>query len=253
MLNKTFARTMMLAATMALAAACDTKTRAPETAQSLTAAPSTAPATSAATGTTGTTAADPSAAAPAASAASASTPAAAPVFREVTVPAGTVLTVRLNTAVASDTSQVEQRVDGTLTRSVRIGGLEALGSGAALRGVVTNAERSARVKGRATVAFRFNQLIDEGQTYAINTRTVSRVAPGTKTRDAATIAVPAAGGAVIGRILGGKKGAVKGTVIGGAAGAGAVLSTRGKEVRLAPGSTVSVRLAAPLTVRVSVR
>ena len=43
-----------------------------------------------------------------------------------------------------------------------------------------------------------------------------------------------------------------GAVIGGAAGTGAVVATRGKEVRLEPGTDIPVRLAAPLSIRVRV-
>ena len=64
---------------------------------------------------------------------------------------------------------------------------------------------------------------------------------------------PAAGGAVIGRVVGGKKAAREGALIGGAAGTGYVLSTRGKEVRLGKGANLSVRLTAPVTVRVRER
>lgn len=174
-------------------------------------------------------------------------------YRDVTIPAGTALSVRLRTAIGSDTSRPEQRVDGTLARDVTIGGVEVLDSGATLRGIVTNAERSGRVKGRANVAFKFDQISANGTVYPISTRTISREAPGTKKRDAATIGIPAAGGAIIGGIIGGGDAAVKGGAIGGAAGTAAVLSTRGKEVRLAPGTTVSVRLASPLTVRVPAR
>ncbi|MDQ3071355.1 MAG: hypothetical protein M3R55_16685 [Acidobacteriota bacterium] len=169
--------------------------------------------------------------------------------RAVTIPSGTILSVRLATPIASDTSQVEQRIEGTLTRDVRVGGVEALGAGATLRGIVTSVERSARVKGRASIGFRFDRLSHEGQTYDIRTAPVSRVAPGSKKRDATIIGAPAAGGAILGGILGGGSGALKGGAIGGAAGTAAVLSTRGSEVRLAPGATVSVRLSAPLTVR----
>ena len=259
---KSFARAGVLVAVAGFAGACDTSTRAPQNGNALTpGAP--VPASTTPTSTAGS---EPTAAAAQAAPTSGpsvpgETAAAEPSatgaavsssrYREVTIPAGTVLAVRLNTSVGSDTSRPEQRVDATLTRDVRVGGLEALGSGAALRGIVTNAERSGRVKGRATVAYRFNQVTDSGQTYNISTRTISHEAPGTKKRDAATIGIPAAGGAIIGGIMGGKDGAVKGGAIGGAAGGAAVLSTRGKEVRLAPGATVSVRLAAPLTVRVA--
>jgi hypothetical protein len=41
--------------------------------------------------------------------------------------------------------------------------------------------------------------------------------------------------------------------IGGAGGTGVVLATRGKEVRLAAGTPVSVKLTRPLTVRVPAR
>jgi uncharacterized protein YcfJ len=119
---------------------------------------------------------------------------------------------------------------------------------------VTAAERSARVKGRARVAFRFTAIDPPGdaERLAMRTDTVSRLAPATKKQDAAKIGGGAAGGAIIGGIIGGGDGAAKGAAIGGAAGTGVVLSTRGKEIRLAPGTSVSVRLASPLTVRVRV-
>jgi uncharacterized protein YcfJ len=121
-------------------------------------------------------------------------------------------------------------------------------------GVVTAAERSARVKGRARVAFRFTAIDPPGDAdrMSMRTDTVSRMAEATKKQDAAKIGGGAAGGAIIGGILGGGDGAAKGAAIGGAAGTGVVLSTRGKEIRLAPGTPVSVRLASPLTVRVRV-
>ena len=193
--------------------------------------------------------AEASAATPAPSAA-----AAVPEYREVTLPAGTILPVELTTAVASDSSNVEDAVRGRLRRAVTVQGVQAFPAGSALSGVVTVAERSARVKGRARVAFRFTAIDPPGdaERLSMRTETVSRLAPATKKQDAAKIGGGAAGGAIIGGILGGGDGAAKGAAIGGAAGTGVVLSTRGKEIRLAPGTPVSVRLAAPLTVRVRV-
>jgi hypothetical protein len=42
-------------------------------------------------------------------------------------------------------------------------------------------------------------------------------------------------------------------VIGGGAGTGVVLATRGKDVRLGKGAALSVRLTAPVTIRVAGR
>jgi hypothetical protein len=188
--------------------------------------------------------------------ASAEKPAPAPVaeYREVTLPAGTVLPVELTTTVASDSSHVEDAVRGKLRRAVTAQGLQAFPAGTAVSGVVTAAEQSARVKGRARVAFRFTKIDPPGdaERLSMRTDTVSRMAEATKKQDAAKIGGGAAGGAIIGGILGGGGGAAKGAAIGGAAGTGVVLSTRGKEIRLPPGTPVSVRLASPLTVRVRV-
>ncbi len=248
-MRKVYAGVSAMALAALLSSACD---RAPKAEEARLVPPAESPAaTSGTSGTSGTSQPSrPSDMKPA------EVPAPNPAtsrYREVTIPAGTTLSVRLRTAIGSDTSRPEQRVDGTLARDVTIGGVEVLDSGAALRGIVTNAERSGRVKGRANVAFKFDHISANGTLYPISTRTISREAPATKKRDAATIGVPAAGGAIIGGIIGGGDAAVKGGVIGGAAGTAAVLSTRGKEVRLAPGTTVSVRLASPLTVRVPER
>jgi hypothetical protein len=176
-------------------------------------------------------------------------------YREVTVPAGTVLPLELKSTVSSANSHVEEPVRATLRRSVTVRGITALPAGTAVLGHVTNAKRSGRVKGRAQVGVRFTQvdLPGEGGRVAIRTSAVGRVAPGTKKRDAAEIGGGAAGGAIIGGILGGGKGAAKGGAIGGAAGTGVVLGTRGKEVALRAGTPVSVRLLAPITIRVPVR
>ena len=177
-----------------------------------------------------------------------------PKYREVTIPTGTVLPVELQTAVGSDTSKVEDPVRATLRRAIVVNGVQVLPVGTAVLGHVTAAERSARVKGRASIAFRFTRLDPPGdaERVTIQTGVISRVAAATKKQDAAKIGGGAVGGAIIGGILGGGDGAAKGAAIGGAAGTGVVLSTRGKEVRLGTGADLAVTLRAPVTLRVPV-
>jgi len=178
----------------------------------------------------------------------------ASLAREITLPSGTVMSVRLQSSVGSDTSRVEQPVRGTLRRAVFSHGVEVLPVGTAVLGHVTSAKESGRVKGRASVAFRFTEVEVPGEgRFAIRTATVSRLAPATKGEDAAKIGGAAAGGAIIGGILGGGSGAAKGAAVGGTAGTGVVLATKGKEVHLPAGTPVSVRLTSPVTVRVAAR
>lgn len=179
-------------------------------------------------------------------------PASARTLRQVTIPAGTVLRLRLSRGFGSD-SRLEAPVSGTLTNPVVVGGRTALREGSVASGYVAEAVRPGRVKGRGRVAVRFTRIVPRGldEHYTMQTRSWVAVAPATKKKDALTIGAPAAGGAVVGGIVGGKKGAGIGALAGGGAGTAAVLSTRGKDVHIGPGTTLAIRLTAPLTVSVA--
>ncbi|HKH72104.1 MAG TPA: hypothetical protein VKA59_12180 [Vicinamibacterales bacterium] len=173
-----------------------------------------------------------------------------PVYKEVTLPAGTTLRLDLKSSVASDTSKVEDTVRAALRQAVVVDGHTVLPAGTELVGTVTDVARSGRVKGRARVAYRFSSLRHDSERYDINTAPIAHEAEATKKKDATKIAIGAGAGAALGAILGGGSGAAKGAAIGGGAGTGAVLATRGDEVRRGPGADVTTRLTAPLTVRV---
>jgi hypothetical protein len=175
------------------------------------------------------------------------------VARRVTIPAGTVLHLRVDRGFGSDISRVEDHVPATLTRAVVIDGRTVLPAGSTAAGYVSEAVRPGKVKGRGRVAVRFTR-IDPGpgvEPYRMQTRSWVAVAPATKKKDALTIGLPAAGGAVVGALVGGKKGAGIGAAAGGGAGTAVVLTTRGKDVRVGRGAVLSVRLTSPLTVSLS--
>lgn len=171
-------------------------------------------------------------------------------YREITLPAGTVLPLTLESTVASNTSRVEDRVRARLRRAIVVQGRTVLPAGTAVSGIVTEARQAGRVKGRGRVGVRFTNLSAYDDHYRVRTSSVVREAPGTKKKDAAKIGIPAGAGALIGGLVKGKKGAAVGAAAGGAGGTAVVLSTRGKEARLGSGASVGVRLLQPLTVRV---
>jgi len=172
--------------------------------------------------------------------------------REVTVPAGTTLPIVMDTAVASNTSHVEQPVRAHLSRDVRVANEVVLPAGSELYGTVTAVQRPGKVKGRSYVAVRLTTLTPKGTNdrYAVDTGRISRTGRATKKKDAMKIGIPAAGGAAIGALMGGKKGALIGAGAAGGAGTAVVLSTRGEEVGIGRGAVLSVRLAEPVSVRI---
>ena len=171
---------------------------------------------------------------------------------EMEVPSGTDLILTLETGVSSETATVEQRVRARVAKPVVVSGMTVVPEGASVTGTVVSAERSGRVKGRASIALRFNEVTVANTDYKISTARIIRVAEATKGEDAKKIGIGAGVGTAIGAIAGGKKGAAIGAGIGGGAGAGAVLATRGEEVDIPAGATLrttiqeTVRINAPM-------
>jgi hypothetical protein len=173
-------------------------------------------------------------------------------WRDATLPEGTTLSAVLDTPISSDRSRVEDVITAHLTRPVVIDNVEVLPEGSTVHGLVTEATRAGKVKGRAQLAFRFYQIAPRGSDalYDLSTATVHRIAPSEKRKDAMKIGVPAAGGAIVGGIVGGKKGAMIGGAVGAGAGTAVVMTDRGQDVRLAKGATLALRLDEPLVVRI---
>src|SRR5262245_944639 len=109
--------------------------------------------------------------------------------RQVTLPAGTRLPVVLDTYVASNVSRPEQPITAHVSRDVIVDRVVVVPAGSQVFGVVTDARRAGRVKGRAHVGIRFTSLIPRGtrDRYRIQTASFGRTAPATKKQDAANI------------------------------------------------------------------
>src|SRR4030095_2890501 len=98
----------------------------------------------------------------------------APKFREVTVPAGTEISVKILNTLASNTSKVEDPVKGSVAKSVVVSEATAIPAGSELGGTVIEANESGRVKGKASIAIRFDRLTVRGEGLRIQT---ARLAP----------------------------------------------------------------------------
>jgi hypothetical protein len=175
-------------------------------------------------------------------------------FREYTVPAGTMLRLKLATPISSATNRAEDAVEAALAEAVSVGGAEVLPAGSSVKGTVSAVEASAKVKGVASITVRFATVAATGRDdrYDIDA-TYSEAAEATKGSDAAKIGIGAGAGAAIGGLLGGGSGAATGAAIGGGTGAAVVLTTKGKEVEHPAGAMLTVRLARAVDVRVPIR
>lgn len=160
----------------------------------------------------------------------------------VSIPAGTQLSLVLETPLSSVASHPGDRVEARVERATSEDGRVLLPGGTVLKGHVLDAHPSGRVSGKGRVIVAFDQIVVRGRTQKLDTTEIEAVAGDSHERDAAIIGGGTAAGAIIGGIAGGGKGAGKGAIIGGVAGAGAVLATKGKEIELPAGSRWTVRV-----------
>jgi hypothetical protein len=160
----------------------------------------------------------------------------------VVIPEGTTLHLVMETALSSANSTPGDLVVAKLADDVKVGDKIVLAGGTEVKGHVTTAVPSGRVKGLAHLAFDFDQVVSKGKEHPIESRAIDITADNTHKRDAEIIGGGTLGGAIIGALAGGKKGAGIGALVGAGAGGGVVLTNKGKEVNIPSGAQLGIKL-----------
>jgi hypothetical protein len=120
--------------------------------------------------------------------------------KEVTLPAGTVITVRLANAVGSNISNSGDKFHATVATPVEVDGKAVIASGAEASGEVLQAVPQGRFKGGAALKLTLASVTIHDDAYDIKTDSISRYLKGKGERTAAMIGGGAGGGALIGGI-----------------------------------------------------
>jgi hypothetical protein len=174
---------------------------------------------------------------------------ASPPPATLTIPAGTVLSVRINEYLSSDRNQVGDRVTATLQQPVVVNGYVVARRGQMLVGQVEAAQKAGRVTGTSQLGIELTDLTTaDGQSRPILTELWKASGGTSHGADAATIGGTTALGAAIGSIADWGRGAAIGAGAGAAAGIGAVLLTRGRPTVIPPETWLTFRLKDPVTV-----
>jgi hypothetical protein len=160
--------------------------------------------------------------------------------REVRLPEGTSIQVRLSHGLSSATARREDRVDATVAEPVRGDGVLVLPAGTLVRGVVRAAEPAERPSKGGRIEIEFDSLYLDDTRVEMRGRVAQIQEGGERGKKAGIGAVV---GGVLGGLLGGKGGAIAGILIGGG---GAVVATKGEDVELPAGTVLTVRLEQPL-------
>jgi hypothetical protein len=170
-----------------------------------------------------------------------------PAPQPIVVPAGTTLTVTVDQALSSKTSESGQTFLATLARPVTLRGNTAIQKGSRVTGTVITAKKKGKIKGEGELALALTNITIGGKHYAIHTGTLDSTVKGKGKRTAATTGGGAAGGALIGGLAGGGKGAGIGVLVGAAGGLVGGALTGNKQVEIPAESTLTFTLSKSLT------
>ncbi len=174
-----------------------------------------------------------------------------PAFDERTIASASVIGIRMDTAVSSETAKVEDRVSARVTRDVKVDGRTVIPAGARLDGTVTMVERGGKIRDRARIGVRFDTLtLGDTDKVAIQTETIFRDGEAPSNEASSKIGASAVVGSILGAVLGGRKGAAIGGAAGAAGGTAAVMAGDRNAATIPYGTPLTVRLTAAVSILV---
>jgi hypothetical protein len=165
------------------------------------------------------------------------------------VAAGTTITVRLSTALGSQTSKTGDSFIASVAYPVTMGDKVVIPKSADAVGTVVEAKAKGKIKGEARLKLALRKITIKGRNYLIETEEVATTEKGKGSRTAATTGGGAAGGALIGGIAGGGKGAGIGALVGAGVGLVGGAFTGNDQIELPAETILTFALTQPLTLK----
>ncbi|MEO7143601.1 MAG: hypothetical protein ABI165_08880 [Bryobacteraceae bacterium] len=167
----------------------------------------------------------------------------------LTIPAGTLISVRLSEPLSSDHNQPGDGFTAILQQPLVADGLVVARRGEMVIGRVTEAQKAGRVKGVSRLGIELGELtLVDGHQAAIQTALLEHAGSTSFGRDATGIGATTATGAAIGAAVNGGVGAGVGAAAGLVASVAGVMLTRGRQTVIYPETLLAFRLTAPVTV-----
>ena len=167
----------------------------------------------------------------------------------LTLPVGTLVTVRVQEFLSSDRNQPGDAFTTVLEQPLVADGWVVSRRGETVMGRIVTAQKAGRVRGVSELGVELSELVlADGRQVPIRTQLLENSGGTSRGRDAAGIGTTSGLGAAIGAAAGGGRGAGIGAAAGAAAGVAGVLVTRGRPTVIPPETRLTFRLEAPLTV-----
>jgi hypothetical protein len=167
----------------------------------------------------------------------------------ITIPAGTMISIRTIDAIDSDTNHIGDRFQASLQEPIEVDGITVAPKGADVYGRLSEAQESGHLAGRSQLKLELTGIVIDGRTQPVVTGEYE-VKGSSRTASTAKKSVGGAAlGAIIGGVAGGGKGAAIGAGVGAGAGAGINVITKGEQVKVPAETLLEFRLQQSLTIQ----
>jgi hypothetical protein len=166
----------------------------------------------------------------------------------VTIPAGTIVSVRTIDSIDSQTSRTGERFRGSLDSPIVVGNSVVVPKGLNVNLKLVNASSAGHIQGRSELTVSLESFTYQGKTYQLATSDVEEKGGSRGKRSAAVIGGGAVLGAIIGGIAGGGKGAAIGAAAGGGGGAAVQVLTKGQQVKIPAETRLDFTLHDPVDI-----
>ncbi len=164
----------------------------------------------------------------------------------ITVPANTVVTVRMIDAVDSDSSSLGRTYRASIDEPVLVNGQTVIPRGADVVTKIVEDQQSGKIEGRTSVGLALQTITINGQPVDVTSQQVTKASGSRGERSAKVIGGTAVLGTILGAVAGGGRGAAIGAASGAAVGTGAEAVTHGQRVRIPAESRLNFTLTYPV-------
>ena len=174
----------------------------------------------------------------------------APVPGTLTLPAGTMISVRINQWLSSDRNRPGDTFSATLDQPIVVNGWVVARRGQTVTGRVAVAEKAGHGKNESHLGLEFGELVlVDGQQVPVSSQLTRYSAGGPSTNQkVGAVAITTIIGAAIGAVAGGGSGAAIGAGVGAGAGTVGVLATHGGPTVIGPETRLTFRIEAPVDI-----
>ncbi|HEX5000460.1 MAG TPA: hypothetical protein VFY29_19715 [Terriglobia bacterium] len=172
----------------------------------------------------------------------------APVTRQVTIPSGTLIPVRMIDSVDSKTDRVGQTFLASIDEAVVLNGEVVLPRNADVVVKLAQAKSAGQVSGRSELQLQLDSVKVANKTYNVDSNVYQAQGQSQGKTTTRNTGIGAGLGALIGGLAGGGKGALIGAGIGGGAGVAASVIAKGDQVKVPAETQLTFRLENPVEI-----